>query len=271
MSLIYEPKGKAREYSPLALNFYKGCDHGCNYCYVPSMMKRFNKNYNHLKVTPRIDFILKLRREVSKYFESKIPVLLSFTSDPYCSSNNKYKITGKALEILLENKIPVSILSKGGFRILQDLSIFKRFGENIQVGTTLTFNNNNDSFKNEPGAASPNERIETLEILKENNITTWVSMEPVIDSKQSIDLIKQSIQFVDKYKIGKLNHNKELEDKIDWHEFLKESVRLMRESSKLFYIKKDLQRYKKDIILHENEINQDYLNIKPFENRRLFD
>lgn len=34
---IYEPSGKAREYSPLALNLYKGCDHGCNYCYVPDM------------------------------------------------------------------------------------------------------------------------------------------------------------------------------------------------------------------------------------------
>ena len=33
MSLIYEPKGKAREYSPLALNVYSGgCDHACRYC-----------------------------------------------------------------------------------------------------------------------------------------------------------------------------------------------------------------------------------------------
>ena len=36
MSIIYEPKGKAREYSPLAVNLYRGCSHGCLYCYANS-------------------------------------------------------------------------------------------------------------------------------------------------------------------------------------------------------------------------------------------
>ena len=42
MAGIYEPSGAAREYSPLALNYIKGCDHGCLYCYVPKIMKRFD-------------------------------------------------------------------------------------------------------------------------------------------------------------------------------------------------------------------------------------
>ena len=37
MSIIYQPKGKAREYSPLAANLYLGCNHGCKYCYAPSI------------------------------------------------------------------------------------------------------------------------------------------------------------------------------------------------------------------------------------------
>lgn len=47
MSTIYEPQGRAREYSPLALNFFRDCTHGCIYCYVPPMFKRFNAQYNH--------------------------------------------------------------------------------------------------------------------------------------------------------------------------------------------------------------------------------
>lgn len=35
VSAIYEPQGRAREYNPLALNLYRGCSHGCLYCYAP--------------------------------------------------------------------------------------------------------------------------------------------------------------------------------------------------------------------------------------------
>lgn len=50
MTAIYEPQGAAREYSPLALNYVRGCDHGCVYCYVPKMMKRFDAGYVHSDV-----------------------------------------------------------------------------------------------------------------------------------------------------------------------------------------------------------------------------
>ena len=36
MSIIYEPRGKAREYAELAVNLYKGCAHACIYCYAPA-------------------------------------------------------------------------------------------------------------------------------------------------------------------------------------------------------------------------------------------
>ena len=39
-TIIYEPSGKAREYSELAANFYTGCLHACKYCYCPSIMRK---------------------------------------------------------------------------------------------------------------------------------------------------------------------------------------------------------------------------------------
>ena len=40
MIAIYEPKGKALEYAPLALNLYDACPHGCTYCYCPAVLHR---------------------------------------------------------------------------------------------------------------------------------------------------------------------------------------------------------------------------------------
>jgi len=262
--LIYEPKGKAREYSPLALNIYNGCDHGCTYCYVPSIKKKFNSNYNHSQTLTRPNFLEMLKKEAKKYYNSDKQVFLSFTSDPYCKANDELQITRSTLEILLENKIPVSILTKGGLRALQDIEIFKKFKKHIKIGTTLTFCNEKDSLEYEPEAALPHERIKMLKILAANNIKTWVSIEPVFSPEQSLNLIKKTINFVNHYKIGKLNHHPEIEKKINWHYFLYKVFVFLNGEKKRFYIKEDLQKFKGNIVLSKNQIDMDYLNLKPF-------
>jgi DNA repair photolyase len=172
-------------------------------------------------------------------------VLLCVTCDQYCSANDKHKITRGALEIFLEHRIPVSILTKGGLDCLQDLDVFKRFGSHIQVGATLTFSDMISSYENEPGAAPPHGRIAALKELNLAGITTWASIEPVIDPAQSLAIMADSITYVDKFKIGKLNHDAKAEAKIDWRHFLKTAVALMRRHDKPFYIKKDLAAFKR--------------------------
>lgn len=190
-------------------------------------------------------------------------VFLSFTTDPYTSLNKETKITRKVLEILLENKIPVSILSKGGKNMLSDLDLFKKFGENIQVGCSLTFTNENDSLKWEKNASLPIERFDTLKILKENGIKTWASMEPVIYPEQSLEIMEITIDYVDVYKIGKLNHFQKHENRFDWTKFLNDSVNIMRKYKKSFHIKNDLAKFKSNsIFLHPNERNMDFLSLK---------
>src|SRR5450759_3049290 len=94
---IYEPTGRAREYSPLALNYFKGCDHGCLYCYVPNMMTRFNSGYNHSLVQSPIDY-KELEISARKMKDCGKQILLSFTGDPFC--NAEINETQKVLEIL---------------------------------------------------------------------------------------------------------------------------------------------------------------------------
>lgn len=268
MATIYEPKGKAREYSPLALNPYIGCNHGCKYCYVP-MIRRVTQEENS-NIRERNDFIESLKRDARNIKDRTKQVLLSFTTDPYNSQEPIKRLTRKSLEILFENKIPCSVLTKAGTKSLVDIDLFKKFGNSIQVGATLTFDNDKDSLEWEPGASLPDDRIEMLKILKRNNVKTFASFEPVIEPEQSINLINKTIEFVDIFKIGKLNNNfKEIQDRINWSDFLGKVVRILRGKNKPFYVKYDLRRICPEIKLFGNEVLPDEHNAFPFQRTQI--
>lgn len=237
--LIYEPKGKAKEYCDLALNLYRGCSHGCKYCYAPAATYCRDREVFD-KAKPRD--ISGLAKEVAvKYrFEKPTsPILLCFTCDPYQPAELVYLQTRKALEILKGNGLKVSILSKGGRRSERDLGLL---GEGDQFGATLTFTNQADSLEWEPKAAKPSERFEALQHAHDKGLRTWASLEPVIDPEQTLEIIRQTHGFVDKFKVGKWNHDKRAA-RIDWAKFGREAVILLENLGCKYYIKEDLRRY----------------------------
>jgi len=255
---IYEPAGRAREYSPLALNYFKGCDHGCKYCYVPNMLGRFNSNYKHEIVTPPTDF-KELEQSAAKMRDCNKQILLSFTGDPYCNSENGE--TSKVLEILNFYNHKVAILTKQPEKALKDLDIIKKFGNRIKIGSTLTFDNETDSKEWEKNAATPESRIKGLKEFAENNIITWASFEPVLIPEQSENMLKRIATFINHVRIGKLNNYKGMDKNIDWAKFLFNIVRICRDNNIPFYIKNDLAIYNKGVYLSGNELNEDYLNL----------
>jgi DNA repair photolyase len=268
MSIIYEPKGKAREYSPLAANFYDGCDHGCLYCYAPRI--RFKTREEYITVSARRNVLAELEKDCRAMAYSKRQVLFNFMGDPYCTANDTHKLTRAALNIMLEYKLPVAILTKGGTRAVQDFDLMKRFEDHIKIGATLTFSKANDSAKYEPGAASPEDRLAMLEEAKKQGIKTWASFEPVIDPHQAIDMIIRSLSFVDEYKIGKVNNYAGLDKKIDWTAFLLRVVDILRGGNKPFYIKYDLRVEAPSVKLYGNEVLPDEFVVKPFPHEDLF-
>ena len=255
---IYKPAGRAREYSPLALNYFKGCDHGCKYCYVPNMMKRFNSNYKHESVISPTDFH-RLELSAKKMQECGQQILLSFTGDPYCNVENGE--TRKVLEILNKYNHKVAILTKNPEKALKDIDIIKRFGNRIKIGATLTFDNEIDSKEWEPSAPTPKSRIYGLRRFAESGVITWASFEPVIIPEQSLNTLSEVAEFINHVKIGKINNYNGIDKNIDWAKFIFESVKLCREKNLPFYIKNDLAIYNKGVYLSGDEINEDFLNI----------
>jgi len=258
MTLIYEPKGKAREYSPLALNIYNGCDFGCKYCYTKLIKRSPNAN---LESKERTNFLNNLEKELSKT-QHNVQILLSFMCDPYCSLDDELKTTRMALRLLNRFDQKVAILTKSGSKCLRDIDIYENFDKRLKVGATLTFLDNDDSINLEPGAASPASRLETLEYLHKNGVKTFVSIEPVIDTRQSLELIESTVSFVDQYKIGKINHfEKKFTDNINWTDFLNEAIIILRKCDKQFYIKEDLAKFDNNNILLPHEKDYNYLNL----------
>lgn len=240
--IIYETSGRAREYCELAANLYRGCDHGCIYCYAPLALKCKREDFS--KPIVRKEVLYKLENDAIQLKKQgeKRPILLSFTTDPYQRIDEKLQITREAIEILHKYGLKISILTKGGKRSLRDIDILLKNPQLIEYGTTLVFTDEYLRQEIEPNATSSLERIECLQIFHDKGFFTYVSLEPVWYPEQTLKLVELSAPYVDFFKIGKLNYNSRQKE-IDWRKFREEVVSLMNKLNKNYYVKKDLDNY----------------------------
>ena len=257
MIKIYEPRGKAREYSPFAMNYFKGCDHGCRYCYVPRMMKVFNPQYCHDNVSVNMAGLWKEAERFSKSKNCGEQVLLSFTGDPYCGLES-----GETRDVLCafhEHDIHCSVLTKNPGKAIKDIDIMSDMAY-FKMGTTLTLLDPDLSKMWEPGAPIGEERIKALKVFADNGIKTWASFEPVICPDDSLRMLSIVADFIDHVKIGKINNHPQ-ERSIDWAKFLKNAVEICRDNGLRFYIKDDLAKYANGIVFSREERDKDFLNV----------
>lgn len=233
---IYEPKGKAREYSPLALNLLSGCPHGCAYCYAPSILRRSREDF--LRVLERHGMIEQLKKDVAKWKGEKRQVLLSFTSDPY-PTGYYFDVIHEAVVILRNAGFPVAILSKGFWKIEDD---FKFFDFGVKIGASLTFASEEMTRKFEPNAATPERRINALAAWKAFGGRTFASMEPVIDCAESLEVAEWALPVVDEFKIGRANYIKNAPTPEQYNDFISKLVPMLRANGKGIYVKQDLAK-----------------------------
>lgn len=254
--VIYEPKGKAGEYSPLAVNLYRGCPHGCTYCFAPTATRVARDRFHDPAfIQPRKGILEDLEIQAAQMVGDPRPILLSFTSDPYQPLERETKITRQAILILVRNKLKVTILTKSGLwglvrdrdylNFYQDSTPcsdhFERNGwpQSHTWAATLTTDDPTESLKWEPKAALPKDRIMALAQAKCWGLQTWVSFEPVIDPEAVYRLLDATHEFVDFYRVGKLNYHPRAKE-IDWRRFQGEIEERLTKLGKPYYLKKDL-------------------------------
>jgi DNA repair photolyase len=238
-SYIYAPAGQAGEYSPLATNPYRGCGHGCSYCYVPNVLRMPRQEFDAGAV-PRPDFLAQLEKDARKYQAAGLTgqVMLSFTTDPYHPGETS--LTRSTLEILQRYGLAICTLTKGGSRALRDLDLFRP--DRDAFASTLTSLDDRFSKKWERNAQLPGDRIATLRRFHEAGIFTWVSLEPTLDCESSLQVVQETHEFVDLFKIGRVNYLP-MTKTTDWRSYTLKMVELCQRLGAAHYVKLDLQPY----------------------------
>jgi DNA repair photolyase len=167
-----------------SVNPYQGCEHGCIYCYA-------RNSHNYYGFSAGLDFerniIVKPTAAVllRKYFDNPKyepeSIMLSGNTDCYQPLERKYKITRSLLEVALEYRNPVGIITKNSL-VLRDMDLLKELAESKLVHVMVSITSMRDDLRSlmEPRTATYKNRLNVIEELSKNKIPAGVMVAPVI-------------------------------------------------------------------------------------------
>lgn len=167
-----------------SMNTYRGCEHGCIYCYA-------RPSHAYLNLSPGLDFETKLfakpeaaallRKELAKPSYRCSPIALGVNTDSYQPIERELKIVRQVLEVLVECQHPVSIVTKSAL-VERDIDLLAQLARNnlVQVFITVTTLDAALARKLEPRAAAPHRRLQAIQRLNEAGVPCGVFVAPVI-------------------------------------------------------------------------------------------
>jgi len=193
-------KSKIYDY---CVNAYTGCQVNCRYCYARLFMRRYSRHSEPWGefVDVKVNAPELLRKQIVR--AKKGTVWLSSVCDPYQPLEKKYRLTRQCLAILAEARFPVNIQTKMTL-VLRDLDIIERF-EEVEVGMTLTTDDERIARMFEPGASPVGERIAALEKIHSHGIKTFVFVGPLLPGGPE-GLISALAGKVDKVLVDRMNY-----------------------------------------------------------------
>ncbi|MEF8832054.1 MAG: radical SAM protein [Candidatus Thermoplasmatota archaeon] len=204
---------RSRLESDYALNPYRGCSHGCTYCYGPCVLREERTWGKFLDVKRNIPNVLS--KELKK--KEKGMVRIGSVTDPYQEAEEKFELTRRCLEQLSKHDFPVLIQTKSGL-VNRDIDLLKKMDSDI--GFTITSLDENFRKKFEPNAPPISERLSAIRELKEENLDVWVFIGPLFpylnDGKEDLIRLKETIESlnIEEVYLDKLNMRERVWDNI---------------------------------------------------------
>lgn len=167
-----------------SINPYRGCEHGCVYCYA-------RPTHSYLNLSPGLDFETRLiakvnaasllRRELAREGHEPSPINIGSATDPYQPIEREWRITRGVLEVLHACRHPFTIVTKSS-GVERDLDILSVAGARRQtyVMISITTLDSTLSRKLEPRAAAPMRRLQTVQRLAQAGVPVGVNVAPII-------------------------------------------------------------------------------------------
>jgi DNA repair photolyase len=167
-----------------SLNPYRGCEHGCIYCFA-------RPTHAYLGMSPGLDFETRLvarptapevlMRELSRKSYRPAPLAIGTNTDPYQPIEARYRIMRRVLEVLSDWNHPVAIVTKGAM-IERDIDILADMAKRglAQVGISVTTLDPDLSRRLEPRAPTPARRLAAIKALADHNVPVRIMVAPLI-------------------------------------------------------------------------------------------
>jgi len=167
-----------------SINPYRGCEHGCIYCYA-------RPSHAYVGLSPGLDFETKLfyKSDAAKVLESELaapryqcaPIMLGANTDPYQPLEKSLKVTRSILEVLLRCRHPVTITTKGAL-VARDVDLLAQFARDGLTRVMFSIPTLSNDMKRvlEPRAAAAGARLKAMRVLADAGVPVGVLVAPII-------------------------------------------------------------------------------------------
>jgi DNA repair photolyase len=175
-----------------SINPYRGCEHGCIYCYA-------RPSHAYLDLSPGIDFETRLffKRDAAARLRAELArpgyvcsaIALGANTDPYQPVEQRLRVTRSILEVLLEHRHPCTIVTKSVL-VLRDLDLLTALAAHRLTRVTLSITTLDDVLKRtlEPRAAAPQARLRAARELHAAGVPVGVLVAPVIPAVNDAEI-----------------------------------------------------------------------------------
>lgn len=175
-----------------SMNPYQGCEHGCVYCYARNTHEYYGYSAGldfESKIIVKRNAAVILKKQFEHPMWEVLPIMLSGNTDCYQPAEKKFEITRQLLQVCLEYRHPVSIITKNSL-ILRDTDILQEMAQLnlVHVNISITTLQEEIRQKLEPRTATSIKRLKVIEALSKLNIPVRVMAAPMIPFLNSQEL-----------------------------------------------------------------------------------